>query len=147
MHDWTGQAACLLSRLATTPFYINTPSKNYNEKFQVNRMGKNQAHKAMQRSRGGSTSAAPEELEDGMVRTLSYCLINLFASSFFMFFKFLFSYLSIIFSAVLMFFWTCMLAKFEESCFLDSIPTHKLAGLCWLCFKFFGYLGTPGMPS
>ncbi|KAI3459851.1 hypothetical protein Pfo_016514 [Paulownia fortunei] len=30
-------------------------------------MGKNQAYKAMQRSRLGSSSAAPEEVEDGMV--------------------------------------------------------------------------------
>ncbi|XWS35370.1 hypothetical protein CRYUN_Cryun21dG0120000 [Craigia yunnanensis] len=30
-------------------------------------MGKNQAYKAMQRSRLGSTSAGPEEIEDGMV--------------------------------------------------------------------------------
>ncbi|KAF8110756.1 hypothetical protein N665_0079s0070 [Sinapis alba] len=30
-------------------------------------MGKNQAYKAMQRSRVGSTSAQPEEVEDGMV--------------------------------------------------------------------------------
>ncbi|KAF5728774.1 FAM133-like protein [Tripterygium wilfordii] len=30
-------------------------------------MGKNQAYKAMQRSRLGSSSAAPEEIEDGMV--------------------------------------------------------------------------------
>ncbi|KAJ4723777.1 hypothetical protein OWV82_007102 [Melia azedarach] len=30
-------------------------------------MGKNQAYKAMQRARLGSTSAAPEEIEDGMV--------------------------------------------------------------------------------
>nr|GMC71181.1 protein FAM133-like [Ipomoea batatas]GMC83076.1 protein FAM133-like [Ipomoea batatas]GME10365.1 protein FAM133-like [Ipomoea batatas] len=30
-------------------------------------MGKNQAYKAMQRARLGSSSAAPEEIEDGMV--------------------------------------------------------------------------------
>ncbi|KAL0866940.1 hypothetical protein Bca101_046058 [Brassica carinata] len=30
-------------------------------------MGKNQAYKAMQRSRVGSTSAQPDEVEDGMV--------------------------------------------------------------------------------
>ncbi|XP_010529120.1 PREDICTED: protein FAM133A-like [Tarenaya hassleriana] len=30
-------------------------------------MGKNQAHKAMQRSRVGSSSTAPEEIDDGMV--------------------------------------------------------------------------------
>lgn len=31
-------------------------------------MGKNQAYKAMQRGRLGSTSAGPEEAEDGLVR-------------------------------------------------------------------------------
>ncbi|KAK1435416.1 hypothetical protein QVD17_01179 [Tagetes erecta] len=30
-------------------------------------MGKNQAYKAMQRSRVGSTSAGPDDVEDGMV--------------------------------------------------------------------------------
>lgn len=35
-------------------------------------MGKNQAYKAMQRSRVGSGSGGPEEAEDGMVR---YCFI------------------------------------------------------------------------
>jgi len=35
-------------------------------------MGKNQAYKAMQRARLGSSSAGPDEVEDGMVCTLSY---------------------------------------------------------------------------
>lgn len=35
-------------------------------------MGKNQAYKAMQRARLGSSSAGPEEVEDGMVCTFSY---------------------------------------------------------------------------
>lgn len=35
-------------------------------------MGKNQAYKAMQRARLGSSSAAPEQIEDGMVRPISY---------------------------------------------------------------------------
>lgn len=35
-------------------------------------MGKNQAYKAMQRSRVGSSAGGPEEVEDGMVRTFSY---------------------------------------------------------------------------
>jgi hypothetical protein len=39
-------------------------------------MGKNQAYKAMQRSRLGSSSAGPEEIEDGMVCTFSYCSLN-----------------------------------------------------------------------
>lgn len=40
-------------------------------------MGKNQAYKAMQRSRVGSSSAQPDEVEDGMVCTFSYYfLIN-----------------------------------------------------------------------
>lgn len=43
-------------------------------------MGKNQAYKAMQRARVGSTSGGPEEIEDGMVCPLSYH--NLFISSF-----------------------------------------------------------------
>ncbi|RWW67550.1 hypothetical protein BHE74_00024993 [Ensete ventricosum] len=33
-------------------------------------MGKNQAYKAMQRARLGSSSAGPEEIEDGMVLVL-----------------------------------------------------------------------------
>lgn len=41
-------------------------------------MGKNQAYKAMQRARLGSSSAAPEEIEDGMVCTLSYYSFNVF---------------------------------------------------------------------
>lgn len=41
-------------------------------------MGKNQAYKAMQRARLGSSSAAPEEIEDGMVRTLSYYFLHFF---------------------------------------------------------------------
>lgn len=45
-------------------------------------MGKNQAYKAMQRSRLGSASAGPDEIEDGMVRTLSYYLLR---SSFYFF--------------------------------------------------------------
>jgi hypothetical protein len=47
-------------------------------------MGKNQAYKAMQRARLGSGSGGPDEVEDGMVCTLSYyySLLNL---SFFMF--------------------------------------------------------------
>lgn len=36
------------------------------------RMGKNQAYKAMQKARLGSSSAAPEQIEDGMVCPLSY---------------------------------------------------------------------------
>lgn len=38
----------------------------------IYKMGKNQAYKAMQRARLGSSSGGPEEVEDGMVCTLSY---------------------------------------------------------------------------
>lgn len=51
-------------------------------------MGKNQAYKAMQRSRLGSSSAGPEEVEDGMVCTLPYyhSLLNLSTINFILFF-------------------------------------------------------------
>lgn len=39
-------------------------------------MGKNQAYKAMQRARLGANGAAPDEINDGMVRTLSYHFIS-----------------------------------------------------------------------
>lgn len=38
------------------------------------RMGKNQAYKAMQKARLGSSSGGPDEIEDGMVCPLSYHL-------------------------------------------------------------------------
>lgn len=38
----------------------------------ISKMGKNQAYKAMQRARLGSSSAGPDEVEDGMVCTLPY---------------------------------------------------------------------------
>ena len=45
-------------------------------------MGKNQAYKAMQRSRVGSSNAAPDEIEDGLVRTLlCYSIIDSYSVS------------------------------------------------------------------
>lgn len=45
-------------------------------------MGKNQAYKAMQRARLGSSSGGPDEVDDGMVRPFShYSLIILFELS------------------------------------------------------------------
>jgi hypothetical protein len=39
-------------------------------------MGKNQAYKAMQRARLGSSSGGHEEIEDGMVCPVSYYSLN-----------------------------------------------------------------------
>lgn len=39
-------------------------------------MGKNQAYKAMQRSRVGSTSGGPDDVDDGMVCTLPYHIFS-----------------------------------------------------------------------
>lgn len=58
-------------------------------------MGKNQAYKAMQRARLGSSSAGPDEVEDGMVCTLPYYPIQFqFYSFFFFFFIFISIYLN-----------------------------------------------------
>lgn len=48
------------------------PSPCHLSFFQKKKMGKNQAYKAMQRARLGSSSAGPEEIEDGMVCVLPY---------------------------------------------------------------------------
>jgi hypothetical protein len=52
------------------------------------KMGKNQAYKAMQRARLGSSSAGPDEVEDGMVCTLPYyhSLLNFSLLNFILFF-------------------------------------------------------------
>lgn len=46
-------------------------------------MGKNQAYKAMQRARVGSSSAGPEDVDDGMVRPFSHYSISVQLHSFY----------------------------------------------------------------